>query len=149
MKTKMLSCLFAAFLMTNASIVSAQTNLVPITAIQSVSSTSNVAASISDFSCNVKAEKMFLNWNVKENQVADRLIVQRSKNGKKFVMIGLVFGTDRAGTEAYQFFEKVKSKKAIYRVIIVHKDQTIEYSNLASASTELKTKTSNDLSWRE
>ena len=113
--------------------------MIPFTAITTIAAPP-VTASVSDFSCSVKAEKILLNWNVKENQVADRLIVQRSKNGKKFVMIGLIFGTDKAGTEAYQFYEKVKSKKMIYRVIIIHKDQTVEYSTLASASSEKKIK---------
>jgi hypothetical protein len=139
MRTIILSCFMSVLLLTHQDPAAAQSNLVPFTAIafQPSSSSADIppSATISDLNCSIAKDRVILNWSITQNQTADRLIIQRSKNGKKFVMVGLVFGTDKPDTDTYQFHEKVKSKKNSYRIIMIHKDQTVEYSPVVSPET--------------
>ena len=125
---------FCVLLLTLSQNASAQNEFASFSALQTSASiqTSTSAPTISEFGCSIWKDRVILKWNVASNETADRLIIQRSKNGKKFTMVGLVFGTDKADMDSYQFFEKMKSKKGFYRVIIVRKDQSVEYSPVIS-----------------
>ena len=125
---------FCVLLLTLSQNASAQNEFATFTALQTSTNlqTSTSAPTISEFGCSVSKDRVILKWNVSSNETADRLIIQRSKNGKKFTMVGLVFGTDKADMDSYQFFEKMKSKKGFYRIIIVRKDQSVEYSPVIS-----------------
>ena len=54
--------------------------------------------------------------------------LQRTTDGKNFTTAALVFGTDKNDTDSYEFYEKAKSKKAAYRLKIIYKDQSVEFS---------------------
>ena len=77
----------------------------------------------SQIACIRKDNRVELTWNISHNELADRLIVQRSHNGKKFEMAGLVFGSDLVDVDQYRFYETFSGKKAYYRIIIVKKRQ--------------------------
>ena len=102
--------------------VSAQRHSAPFTATpSSFLSASPVAKLISFKSTTIKG-KISLNWVVSDNQDADRFEIERSLDGKIFEMAALVFGTDKAGNDNYQFFEKEnKSKTFYYRVKTIGK----------------------------
>lgn len=89
-----------------------------------------------NLTCVRKEDRIALSWSIQNNESADRLIVQRSQNGKKFEMAGLVFGTDKNSNDQYQFFETNKSRKAYYRVIVVNKDKTVSYSPVVRVASE-------------
>jgi hypothetical protein len=85
-------------------------------------------AKLISFKGSVNRNKVFLEWAVKENETADQFQVEKSTDGKKFVMAALVFGTDKAETANYGFYEKASNKKISYRIKLINKDQRIEYS---------------------
>jgi hypothetical protein len=76
----------------------------------------------------ISNNKVMLQWVVTENEQAAQFEVEKSADGKTFSMAALVFGTDKTLTDNYQFYEKAGKKKIIYRVKIINKNQTIEYS---------------------
>jgi hypothetical protein len=74
------------------------------------------------------SHKILLQWAVKENETTNQFEVERSIDGKNFVMTALVFGTDKPETGNYQFYEKGADKKVSYRIKLISKDQQTEYS---------------------
>ena len=76
----------------------------------------------------ISNKKVILQWEVSENETADQFEVEKSTNGKTFVMAGLVFGTDKPETDTYQFYEKTNNKKVSYRIKLINKDKKIAYS---------------------
>ncbi|MEI9945669.1 MAG: hypothetical protein WDN26_15810 [Chitinophagaceae bacterium] len=89
---------------------------------------------ITGFNANIQNNRVSLNWTVDTNQDTNQFEVERSTDGKSFTMAALVFGTDKTDTDQYQFFEKAKSKKLYYRIKILHKDQTVSYSDTIIAT---------------
>jgi hypothetical protein len=78
----------------------------------------------------INNNKVFLNWVVSENETADQFEIEKSADGKNFMRAGLVFGTDKAETGNYQFFEKAVKKKMLYRVKLINKNKETEYSTV-------------------
>jgi hypothetical protein len=77
----------------------------------------------------VNNNKILLNWMIGVNQYADKFEVERSTDGKNYVMVALVFGTDKNDTDQYMFYEKATAKKAMYRLKIFDKSKGVLYSN--------------------
>ena len=90
------------------------------------------SASIIYFNGMIKKERVLLNWIIDKNQEADKFEVERSFDGKNFVMAALVFGTDQPDKVEYQFYEKNKKVKVFYRLKIIKKDLSVEYSAIIS-----------------
>lgn len=87
-------------------------------------------AKLVSFKGTLSSNKVLLQWAVNENETTDQFEIQKSMDGKNFSTAALVFGTDRPETDFYQFYEKVNSKKAFYRVKLINKDQKTEYSTV-------------------
>ena len=85
---------------------------------------------ILNFTGTITKDRILLNWNLDKNQVVDRIEVERSTDEKKFVMAGLVFGTDQPDKGDYLFYEKNKKVKSFYRLKIINKDLTVIYSSI-------------------
>jgi hypothetical protein len=131
MRAKILTSLFIALSLLNIAAVNAREIRVPFTANhQSPSSFST----ITNITCFIQQNRVSLNWTVSSNQLAEQFIVEKSADGKNFSTAALVFGTDKTDTDNYRFFEKAKSKKIFYRIKIVYKDQTVEYSSIIIAA---------------
>jgi hypothetical protein len=90
------------------------------------------------FNGSINKKKVTLHWAVNENQEADKFEVQSSADGKIFEMAALVFGTDNADTNDYQFFEKAKQIKTYYRVKIIGKNGSVSYSSVFIAAPAQK-----------
>jgi len=73
--------------------------------------------------------KILLNWMIGVNEYADKFEVERSTDGKNYVMVALVFGTDKNDGDHYMFYEKATEKKAMYRLKIFDKSKGVLYSN--------------------
>ncbi len=95
-----------------------------------VSSFFTVPAKIIILSGQVKKDKIVLDWVVNENETADMFEIEKSVDGRKFKMAALVFGTDKAATDNYQFYEKAVSKKMLYRIKLINKNKETEYSQV-------------------
>ncbi|HSU28785.1 MAG TPA: hypothetical protein VLJ68_10410 [Chitinophagaceae bacterium] len=88
------------------------------------------AAKLIKFEGGISNNKVILNWVVKENNTADQFEVEKSTDGKNFVMAALVFGTDKSDTDKYQFYEKAYNKKVMYRIKLINKNKKTEYSQV-------------------
>ena len=90
-------------------------------------------ATIPSFNCSIIGNRILLNWSVDANQLADKFILEKSVSGKRFVVAALIFGTDKAGLDEYEFHEKASSSKITYRIRILHKDESVTYSEAVFA----------------
>jgi len=82
------------------------------------------------FQGNRTNNKVSIQWTIAENETADQFEVEKSIDGKSFSTAGLVFGTDKAQTETYMFYEKSSSKKVFYRIKCIDRNQSINYSDI-------------------
>jgi hypothetical protein len=128
MSIKILS-VFALFLQLTTS---AQDHSLPA---NPFTSTTTIAAvpPIVDLKAVVANQKVQLNWKTEENQSVNLFEVEKSTDGKHFSLAALVFGTDKATAEEYQYFEKRNGKKTIYRVKMISKDKQVYYSTTVVA----------------
>lgn len=83
-------------------------------------------------SANLMGNKIMIYWAVSENESADMFEIEKSTDGKNFKMAALVFGTDKPDTDNYQFYEKAGNQKWVYRIKLINKDKSAEYSPLFS-----------------
>ena len=84
---------------------------------------------ILNFTGTINNGRVLLNWTLDKNQAVDKIEVERSTDEKKFVMAGLVFGTDQSDKMDYIFYEKNKKVKLFYRLKVINKDLTVIYSS--------------------
>lgn len=87
-------------------------------------------ANFTGFEGSLSGNKIILHWTVKNNETANQFEVQKSSDGKHFKMAALVFGTDSAEWNNYEFFEKAISKKVLYRIKLISKNDSTEYSSV-------------------
>jgi hypothetical protein len=111
--------------------VSAQTEVALFT---SSSTTYTISKSqpvkVLSFQGNRANNKVSMQWVITDNETAEQFEVERSNDGKNFSTVALVFGTDKAQTETYMFYEKSIFKKVSYRIKCIDKNQTITYSDI-------------------
>ena len=110
---------------------SAQTEVALFT---STSSSFNISKSqpvkVISFQGTRSNNKISMQWVIAENETAGQFEIEKSADGKNFSMVALVFGTDKAETETYMFYEKSSSKKVSYRIKCIDKNQNITYSDI-------------------
>jgi hypothetical protein len=80
----------------------------------------------------ISNNKVILNWAVEKNETADMFEVEKSSDGKKFSMAALVFGTDKAETGIYQFFERAAKQRMFYRIKLIDKNGQAAYSDIVT-----------------
>jgi hypothetical protein len=117
-------------MLTQSNSLSAQNNIAPITA-YSVSASPSTAVFI-QLSCSIKNDRVLLNWAIENNQSANQIEVESGIDGKNFTMAALVFGTDKKDTDNYFFYEKAKKVKTFYRLKIINKDSSVQYSAIVT-----------------
>jgi hypothetical protein len=90
-----------------------------------------------------KSNKVTLNWTVTENETVNSFEIERSFNGRDFTTVGLVFSTEKRGTENYMFYETVNSNdKVMYRLKMIDKGHDIDYSRILIFLTKTSITTS-------
>jgi hypothetical protein len=81
------------------------------------------------FQGNLNNNKIILKWTVGENENTERFEVERSFDGTNFTTIGLVFASEKMGTENYMFYENINNTgKVYYRLEMIDKNQKADYS---------------------
>jgi hypothetical protein len=84
--------------------------------------------------------KTFLQWKVGNNETTDKFEVERSFDGKEFKTVGLVFTSEKEGTEDYIFYETLPVfEKAMYRLKITSKTNEINYSKILTFQNKITT----------
>jgi len=91
-----------------------------------------------------KNNKVTLNWTVADNEIADNFEVERSFNGKDFTTVGVVFASEKMGTENYMFYETtIGTDKVMYRLKMIDKNHEVNYSRILIF--QLKSTTTNNI----
>jgi len=84
-----------------------------------------------------KNNKVTLNWSVADNETANSFEVERSVNGLDFTTAGVVFASEKRGTENYMFYETVTTNdKIMYRLKMIDKGHDIDYSKILIFQTK-------------
>ena len=94
----------------------------------SITTISATPAKLISINGSISNNKIILNWEVGDNETADQFEVEKSTDGKNFTMAALVFGTDKAETDKYQFYEKAVNQRVLYRIKLINKNRQTEYS---------------------
>ena len=82
------------------------------------------------FNGNLNNNKVSLQWVVAENEITDHFEVEKSIDGKDFTTAALVFGTDKPGSQNYQYAETMNADKMFYRLRMTDKSQVATYSKI-------------------
>ena len=85
----------------------------------------------------VRNHKVLLQWVVGENETAEQFEVEKSTDGISFTMAALVFGTDKADTGTYEFYEKAGPQKVLYRIKLINKNKKTEYSPVIEINPDI------------
>ena len=109
-----------------------QTFIVPFASPSPVTTSSilELPAKLVRIDGSISNNKMILNWVVEKNETADMFEVEKSSDGKNFSMAALVFGTDKAETSVYQFFERAAKQRIFYRIKLIDKNGQAAYSDI-------------------
>jgi len=83
-----------------------------------------------------KNNKVTLNWTVADNETANSFEIERSINGRDFTTVGVVFASEKFGTESYTFYETVTADKVMYRLKMLDKNHDIDYSRILIFQTK-------------
>ncbi|HUC80161.1 MAG TPA: T9SS type A sorting domain-containing protein, partial [Flavisolibacter sp.] len=110
------------------------------------------------FSGVAAADKVNLTWNVAANEKGSHFELEKSTDGKNFKTVGLVFTSEKEGTDAYSFTDVTAvAGKVYYRLKMVSKSGAVAYSNVvffggqavqASTLTLLQNPVSNAVSFQ-
>jgi hypothetical protein len=130
MKFFTLACLISTTMLTYSNSSTAQHNAVLHTA--SLVSVSPSTAVVNQLTCSIKNDRVLLNWTIDNNQSANQIEIESSADGKNFIMAALVFGTDKNDSDNYAYYEKAKKIKTFYRLKIINKDSTAQYSAIVT-----------------
>ena len=130
MKFFTLACFVSITMLTYSNSLSAQNNAAPI--IASPASASPSTAVVNQLNCSIKNDRVLLNWVIDNNQLANQVEVESSADGKNFTMVALIFGTDKKDTDNYYFYEKATKGKIFYRLKILNKNSTVQYSAIVT-----------------
>jgi len=104
-------------------------NAFPFTSYQLPFHHSTPVSKITAFTYKIQKKHIELNWTVEANQDSNFFEVEKSKDGKLYTTAALVFCTEKADTDYYSFYESKKSATNYYRIKILHKDNSITYSD--------------------
>ena len=83
-----------------------------------------------------KNNKVTLNWSVADNETVYSFEIERSFNGKDFTTAGVVFASEKFGTQSYTFFETVTGEKVMYRLKMNDKGHDVDYSKILIFQTK-------------
>lgn len=101
-----------------------------VSAVPSAILTGSMPARLLNFKGKVNNNKIVLSWEVGENETADMFEVEKSTDGVNFIMAALVFGTDKAALDNYEFYEKAGNHKVLYRIKLIDKNKKAAYSTV-------------------
>lgn len=78
----------------------------------------------------IENNKAILKWQVKDNLDTYLFEIEKSEDGKKFKLAGIVFGTDKMDENTYLFYEKSSKKKIFYRIHLVNNNKITQETRL-------------------
>jgi hypothetical protein len=116
----------------------AQHDTVSFTRSSNVLSGAQQPVKLISFKGSINKNKVFLQWIIEENKNADQFIIEKSIDGKNFVMAALVFSSEKTETDNYEFYERANNKKVSYRIKLIDKNQETAYSPVIEVDPTIK-----------
>ena len=92
-------------------------------------------AKLTSFKATINNDKVILDWEVDANESTNLFEVEKSADGKIFSLTALVFGSEKAEKDNYQYFEKIGKEKLQFRIKMIGKDKKISYSEIVSVNS--------------
>lgn len=130
MKTNFYGLLVALLL--NATIAIAYPGIAPFASTDSTNSASALKASVQSLQCTSTDARTQLSWTVTNNELADRLELERSVNGAAFKTVAIIFPIEQKGVAEYAYRDNNVHAGTIYRIRIVQNDGKASYSTAIS-----------------
>jgi len=91
-----------------------------------------------------KNNKVTLNWTVADNEISSNFEIERSFNGRDYTTVGVLFASEKMGTENYMFYETTNgTDKVMYRLKMTDKNHEVDYSRILIF--QLKSTTTNNI----
>jgi hypothetical protein len=91
-----------------------------------------------------KNNKVTLNWTVADNEISSNFEIERSFNGRDYTTVGVLFASEKMGTENYMFYETTSgTDKVMYRLKMTDKHHEVDYSRILIF--QLKSTTTNNI----
>ena len=84
-----------------------------------------------------KNNKIMLKWTVADNETAYSFEIERSIDGRDFKTTGIVFASEKRGTENYAFYDNInENDKVMYRLKMIDKNFSVNYSRILIFTTK-------------
>ncbi|MCB0714413.1 MAG: hypothetical protein KDC06_00230 [Chitinophagaceae bacterium] len=100
----------------------------PFTNQQVVKAPQNDSSKIENFKGQILQHKVWLQWNVSQNESTYKFDVEKSTDGQHFRVAALVFSSEKNDADQYLFFENASHRKIMYRIKLFEKDNRTTYS---------------------
>ena len=130
MKTNFYGFLIALLL--NASLAIAYTGVSPFASADSTASLTTPKVSVDDFQCSSTDARTQLTWSVKNNEMTDQLVLERSVDGAAFKTLAIIFPTEEKGSSEYAYRDRNMGANTMYRIKITEKNGKTNFSTLIS-----------------
>lgn len=106
-----------------------QGNAFPFTSYHLPAHRTTPVSKVTNFTYKIEKKHIELSWVVEANQDSNFFEIEKSKDGKSYTTAALVFCTDKADKDYYSFYESKKLATNYYRIKILHKDNSVTYSD--------------------
>jgi hypothetical protein len=94
---------------------------------------------LTSFSGNIVNNKISLQWAVSGNELLDQFSIEKSKDGNHFSLQSTVISSNKAGEETYRYSENQTAEKIYYRIKVLNKQGSFQYSSVISLSNLTQT----------
>ena len=88
------------------------------------------------FNGSIDNGKVNLEWSLASNEMANKIDIQESTDGKNFTNISPVAATNKTGMDTYQYSTFTESSKTYYRIRIIEKSGVVTYSKIIALIAE-------------
>ena len=88
------------------------------------------------FTGNINNGKISLEWSLASNEMASKIDIEESTDGKNFTATSSLSATGKTGTDTYQYSTFTESSKIYYRIRITEKSGVVTYSKIIMLSIE-------------
>lgn len=97
--------------------------------IQYLPNTGVLSVKMLSFQGSMENNRILLEWDVLQNEAADRYVVEKSINGRDFSPINVIDASNKIGSEKYAVVDYIlETDKVFYRLKVYDKAQQSEYS---------------------
>jgi Secretion system C-terminal sorting domain len=97
------------------------------------------------FNGNRDGNKIMLDWTLSSNELAHKVVIEKSTDGKNFETVHSTYSTGKAGNENYEYSCNTADNKSYYRLRITEKSGLVSYSRTLLLNNESGSKANFDI----